>query len=235
MSATTPKTFDSGFKLGAHFECANDNDTVKNEPMFFNADLGFAYLHGGPITRAFIDALPKDWREGDVVFDSRQHMLMPGSYPAIPGYHHDDVYRRVNPLAPEFDKAGNKMAAQPDYDNLEYEAEHILGLVNARVAPTAFAVGKCTMPAVALDENIYGVWNDEVERLIEAGDLKVAEAPDRQLVHFNWEDFHTAQPAKEFGFRWFARVSRNTTRTQNITNEIRANAMVYMPFPKAGW
>ena len=37
------------------------------------------------------------------------------------------------------------------------------------------------------------------------------------------------------GWRWFGRVSRNTDRVKNITNEIRVNAQVYLEFPMEGW
>ena len=235
MPVTRPHTFNSGFELLNHFGCSADVETVKNEEMFFNCDLDFARLHGGPITHAFIDALPEDWKQGDVVFDSRVHMLMPGDSPAIPGYHHDDIYRRPNPLGQQFNEAGQPIAPQPDYDDLKYKSEHIMGLVNAHVAPTIFAKGKCTMPAVPEGDNIYRLWHDKVEELIESGEMETFEAPDRQLIGFSWQDFHTGQPANQFGWRWFGRVSRNTDRVDNITNEIRRNANVYKAYPTQGW
>lgn len=39
---------------------------IKNEPMFFNCDLNFAFDNGGPITRSFIQNLPDDWKDSDV-------------------------------------------------------------------------------------------------------------------------------------------------------------------------
>lgn len=169
--------------------------------------------------------LPKE-----LVFDSRVHLLMPGWYPAIPGYHHDDVPR------PEIHSWGNPMSAgQPDYDNPSYKSEHIMALVNADVCPTKFALGKCLMPAVAEGDLIYRKWHTEVEKLIADKTLQTFSAPDKQLIYFNWQSFHTGIKAVKNGWRWFGRVSRNTDRTKKITNEIRKQAQVYLEFPMEGW
>ncbi|ADQ53314.1 conserved hypothetical protein [Aeromonas phage 65] len=65
------KTFNSQFKNRGTFASYVTNDEIKNETMFFNSDLNFAYENGGPITRSFISQLPDDWEGSDVVFDSR--------------------------------------------------------------------------------------------------------------------------------------------------------------------
>lgn len=205
------------------------NDEIKNEEMFFNSDLIFAYERGGPITRSFIDSLPLDWRR-DVVFDSRVHMLMPGWYPAIPGYHHDDVPRPEIPVGQHFITAG-----QPDYDNPRYKSEHIFGLVNAQVCPTNFAIGTCTMPEIPEGELIYREWHKEVEKRIADGSMLLMPAADRTLIRFDWQSFHSGSKAVGNGWRWFGRVSRNTDRVKTITNEIRRNAQVYLEFPMEGW
>lgn len=132
------KSFTSNILILGDFDCSDKN--IKNEPMFFNSDFQFAYENGGEITKAFLNALPDNWKVRDLVFDSRVHMLMPGWYPAIPGWHHDDVPRAPIPTGQHFITAG-----QPDYDNPRYRSEHIMGLVNADVCPTQFIVGECPM------------------------------------------------------------------------------------------
>lgn len=224
------KQFSSEISIGKQFATFIFNEQIKDEPMFFNSDLIFAYNRGGPITRAFIDALPADWQKCDSVFDSRVHMLMPGWYPAIPGYHHDDVPRPDIPVGQHFITAG-----QPDYDSPRYHSKHIMGLVNAHVCPTHFALGDCLMPHIPDGELIYRKWHTEVERLIAAGVLDKLEAPDRTLIEFDWQTFHTGSKALGNGWRWFGRLSRNTDRTAKVTNEIRRNAQVYLEFPMEGW
>lgn len=224
------KFFDSKIQLLSTFATGVANSDIKDETMFFNCDLEFAYENGQKITRSFIDQLPEDWRYDEVVFDSRVHMLMPAWYPAIPGFHHDDVPRPDIPVGQHFITAG-----QPDYDNPRYKSEHILGLVNAEVCPTHFALGECIMPEIPDGELIYRVWHKEVEVLIESGKLNKVEVPDRTLVYFDWQTFHTGSKAVGSGWRWFGRVSRYTDRTKKITNEIRRNAQVYLEFPMEGW
>lgn len=224
------KEFYSTFETLRTFGSAIPNGEIKNEPMFFNSDLKFAYINGGRITRAFIDSLPTDWKDGEVVFDTRVHMLMPGWFPAIPGYHHDDVPRPEIPVGQHFATSG-----QPDYDNPRYRSEHIMGLVNGDICPTHFAVGECTMPEVADGELIYRRWHNEVERLIAEGSLDCELAPDRTLIRFDCDAFHTGTKAVGSGWRWFGRVSRNTDRAKTVTNEIRQQVQVYLEFPMEGW
>jgi hypothetical protein len=231
MGSTTEKKFNSQFEELGTFATMIKNEDIKNEPMFFNCDLKFAYENGGPITKSFLSSLPNDWKyPEEVVFDSRVHMLMPGWYPAIPGWHHDDVPRPEIPTGQHFITAG-----QPDYDNPRYKSEHILGLVNADVCPTHFAVGECVMPAIPEGELIYRKWHQEVEGLIKTGDLKSVPTKDRTLYYFDWQTFHTGTKTVSNGWRWFGRVSKNTDRVKKITNEIRVNAQVYLEFPMEGW
>ena len=197
--------------------------TIKNEPMFFNSSFDYAMENGGEITRAFLNALPLDWKS-DVVFDSRVHMLMKDWYPCIPGWHHDDVPRSKSPHN------------QPDYDNLEYKSEHILGLINAEVCPTLFAIGDCVMPKVNLDtEIVYQVWDEKVKTLLSMESLICVPAISNLLYKFDYQTFHCGTKALKNGWRWFGRISRNTNRVKNITNEIRANAQVYLEIPNKGW
>ena len=220
---TRKRTFNSQIAEVGKFALAVPNEVIKHEPMFFNCDLHYAYSNGKHITRSFIDALPKSWHKDDVVFDSRVHMLMPGWFPCIPGYHHDDIPRLSN------------NTGQPNYNNPEYYSEHILGVVNADICPTEFAIGKCTMPSVKNNEIIYKKWHLEVEKLITDWELIVYKAKDRTLYAFDWQTFHTGTKAVANGWRWFGRVSRNTDRTKHITNEIRVNSQVYLEFPMEGW
>lgn len=221
------KIIDSRVAEVGSFATEVSNDDIRNEPMFFNCDVDFSYKHGGPITRSFLDNLPAGW---DGVFDSRVHMLMKGWYPAIPGYHHDDVPRPDIPAGQHFITAG-----QPDYDNPTYKSNHILGLVNADVAPTHFALGKATFPEIPDGELIYRAWHLEVLDKIMSGELTPYKTPDRTLLQFNWQSWHQGVEAVGHGWRWFGRVSKDTGRLSKITNEIRVNSQVYMKFPMEGW
>ncbi len=227
---TGSKHFNSSIIELGGFGHEVSNDCLKNETMFFNSGLAFAYDNGGDATKSFIDRLPAEWQSDLVVFDSRVHMLMPGWYPAIPGWHHDDVPRPEIPTGQHFITAG-----QPNYDNPQYLSEHILGLINGDICPTQFAIGECSMPEIKDGELIYREWHKEVNRLCDESILNTILAKDRTLYQFDWQTFHQSTMATGHGWRWFGRVSRKTDRAYKITNEIRRNAQVYLEFPMEGW
>lgn len=200
-----------------------DEEQIKNEPMLFNCDLEGALRLGGPITHAFLAALPEDW-QSDVVIDSRVHMLMPGWTPCIPGWHHDDVPR-----------GGSNN--QPIYDRL-HDAEHLMGLVNGDIAATRFLVGPVVVSEAHSKALVYKEWSQEINRQIATGspNFKVMSAPSGRLIQFDCYAFHTGVPAIENGWRWFIRVSRKSQRLDKpLTNELRRQVQVYMEFPEQGW
>lgn len=228
MSALTPKLFESSVWDAGAFKSDWSQDYIKNEPQFFNASLEFAYANGKGITREFIAALPRGWESS--VLDSRVHMLMNGWYPAIPGYHHDDVPRPPIPVGQHF-----LTAPQPDYENPRYKAEHIMGLVSGDICPTAFALGECLMPAIPEDGLIYRRWHMEIVQMLAAGKLEHWSAPSGRLIGFDWQTFHTGVKASGSGWRWFCRITRNSDRCATITNEQRTQTQVYLEFPMEGW
>lgn len=105
----------------------------------------------------------------------------------------------------------------------------------ADVCPTIFAIGPIGVPAVNKNEIVYEKWHEEIEEHIRCENIGVIKAEDRKLYYFDWQTFHTGTKAVKNGWRWFGRVSRNTDRVNNITNEIRVNAQVYLEFPNKGW
>lgn len=228
-------TIDSKIHLGAKLP-AFDDKTIKDEPMMFSTQPSFAYEHGGPITKAFLEAaLGKPYAYGSwdnfysgydagFCFDSRVHMLMEGWWPCIPGFHHDDVPR-------------SRSDKQPNYENPEYKAKCILALINADVCPTEFALGKIDMPDVPLGELVYKTWHPIVEQAIKDGKLESFLVPDRQLVHFDYHSFHQGTQARKFGWRWFGRLTSSAGYNSGRPhyNEIRRQVNVYMQNPMEGW
>lgn len=213
--------FISSFQERGNFISDFSQETIKNEPMFFNCNLDFAYSNGGMITKSFIDGLPLDWKNGNPVLDSRVHMLMEGWYPCIPGYHHDDVPRST-------------INGQPNYDNPEYQSQHLMGLVNGDICPTLFAIGTLSLPKVENDI-VYKVWHPMVEQQIIDGDVIVKQAKSGTYIEFDCYSMHSGQKAVANGWRWFVRLSRNTYRQNNMTNEIRRQVQVYLEYPMQGW
>lgn len=194
---------------------------VKSEPMFFSASCEYAHEHGGPITKAFIEALAPEYRNG--IFDSRTHMLMAGWYPCIPGWHVDDVPR-------------TRPDGQPDHANPMYKARHAMAWVGAEPrCPTEFITGDVVLrdAPIGVKRSIYGIWNDEIDAMIERNMYAVHRSEGSRIIYFDWQTFHRGSQAQGGGWRWFGRVSIDTTRV--VTNEFRSQVQVYMPCHTAGW
>jgi hypothetical protein len=213
--------FESSVKIRDLFDDSQfSQDDIKNEPMFFNCDIEFAYRNGGQITRDFIHHLPADWITCNPVIDSRVHMLMKDWYPCIPGWHHDDVPRSTP-------------TGQPNYCTPEYRAEHLMGLVNGDICPTLFIKDTVIVTDPDINKTVYEEWDKEIRSKLLP--YKTYEADSGMYLQFDGDTFHTGQAAKQTGWRWFMRLSRNTDRQKHITNEIRRQVQVYLANPVAGW
>ncbi len=226
-------TIHSNISLGHARMSEWSEDDIKNEPMLFNCDVDAAKRLGGPITYEFIKQLVRNspildiWR---MVIDTRVHMLMPGWYPCIPGYHHDDVPRlhpNGQPWYPEFT---NDWEA-PGH----YHAKHAMTIVGGTGSYTQFALGAAEFKPVPPNVTVYKQWHNEVVVHLALGNLSDYTVRPRDIVFFDARSWHQGVPATEFGWRYFARASWNTERTRHCTNEVRRQVQVYLEHPMEGW
>lgn len=211
--------FDSQIQVGAALP-EYTTEQIKNEPMLFSCDFNTAHKLGGPLTRDFLFSLPSNFVQAkDLIVDSRVHMLMPGWWPAIPGFHHDDVPR-------------DRCDGQPDYFTPAYKAEHCMALVGD-CCPTEFAIGEANFPDVPIGGKYYKVWHPLVVEKIKNGELRSMDAPLNKLIFFDWKTWHQGTAARKNGWRWFIRATKNTGRKP--TNELRRQVQVYLEIPMEGW
>jgi hypothetical protein len=211
--------FESRATLGRHLPSFSETE-IKNEPMLFSCDFEAAAKLGGPLTNSFLANLAMSWDVNGVVIDSRVHMLMPGWFPCIPGWHHDDVPR-------------TRSDGQPNYEAPEYMSEHCMALAGGDICPTQFALGAHELPDVPLGGVFYRNWHPIVEGQIGRGEMRLWNAPSNRLIFFDWESMHQGTQANADGWRWFIRASRNTARKPS--NELRRQVQVYMPAVMDGW
>lgn len=220
---------ESSFIMHADSRRSTTGSDAKAEPMFFNYNaeaLLADRLPPRPLTQHFLgwldDVLGWDLRE--TVVDSRTHMLMPGWYPCIPGWHHDDVPR-------------TRSDGQPNYEDGSPLVEHAMMICGDRVAPTEFLVGQPTIviPPVGSRRPVYASCHDQIEDQIAGGRLQRHSAEFDRVITFNSRTWHRGVAAQGTGWRWFIRASRNTPRVLSCTNEIRSQVQVYMSAENAGW
>lgn len=192
---------------------------IENETMLFSAGLDFAQENGGELTRKVIDILKKDLPKLDDnhwwIIDTRSHMLMPGMYPAIGGWHCDAVYRG------EYD-------SQPDLSKID-ESPHFVVTLSSRedgVSNTEFISSELT-----LDIDTERVWADLSQQINEGNLGDRALIPDGVLCKFTSKTIHRPTAAKKRGWRWFFRCSCNYAPPHN---KIRHQVQVYTEI-NAGW
>jgi hypothetical protein len=220
MGDTQRFQFNSKISLGKTVSQFTEEE-VKNEPMLFSCDFESALDLGGPITREFIRHLSDEFFfADDLIIDSRVHMLMPGFWPAIEGFHLDDIPR-------------TRPDGQPEHFTPTYKAKHCMMLVNGDICPTRFAVGKSSVPDVKEGQIYYKEWHPLIKKQLEEGVLKEYLAPSNQLVYFDWQTWHEATEAIKGGWRFFIRATINTYRKPS--NELRKQVQVYKKMPYEGW
>lgn len=193
------------------------NEQVMREPMFFSSNAKHVLETGGPVSQNFIESLPFDWqsRLDEVIIDTRWHVLRLGMFPAIPGWHHDDVPR-----------AGRN--GQPNYLNPEYHSKHIAAIIGD-ASRTRFIHGRITVPEVREEDIVYEKWNAAIERLLYTNRATVRSIDTRDLNFFTADDFHEGTQATHNGVRFFARASIDTKR--QFFNEHRVQVQTYIAKP----
>lgn len=213
------RLFASKMAVGSGLPTFAESD-IKAEPMMFSASFHYAQEFGGPLTASFLRALPSQWTgDPSFILDSRTHMLMPGWFPCIPGWHLDDVPR-------------TRPDGQPDHISPIYQSEHVMALWGT-ASVTTFMEGHIELTEPPAGDSIYGAWHHVIEEAVRQGHVVETPVPDRRLVFFDWQSFHRGNPATKNGWRFFIRASCNTQRKH--FNEIRSQVQVYLPAVNAGW
>lgn len=198
---------------------------IESEPMLFSASPEFAAQNGGVITQRVMKNIMSEVRQlaetADpkykyLVIDTRSHMLMPGMYPAIPGWHCDCVPRST-------------YTAQPDLDKSSCDQLNFCVLIGSEpdIAPTDFLVSPISLyydPA-----RVWSSISDGLELIKDT--LNISPALQGSVLMFNGQTLHRATPAISRGWRFFFRCS---TMQHPPQNKIRHQVQVYTT-GSAGW
>lgn len=155
-------------------------------------------------------------------------MLMPGFYPAIPGWHTDGVPRgkELNPTV----KGVPNIQAQEEMDTTRF---HLL--VTGEGCLTNFIDEKVTLKVPDKpNTNLYKMISDQVKE--REDELKVIEAPSCTAVEFDWWELHTGVKAKKHEWRYLIRVTETDhfAPQTDLRKIIRTQQQVYAP-ESYGW
>lgn len=188
--------------------------TIINEPMFFQASPEYAYHYGGTMTKEFIDEC--DIRFSDeYVVDSRVHMLKPGWYPCIPGWHLDGIRR------PD---------GQPDFVNIPKNDNHLLSVIGP-TSMTEFLNRRVKLHRPD-PENVYQSFTRQINLQISSNVAEPVSYPSGSIIEFGPTDFHRGVAADEHGWRFFIRASKDGSVP---LNNQRTQVQVYLDEKDKGW
>jgi len=170
-------------------------------------------VDGGPVHRAFVEALPAEWRaDADVEIFSRLLYLKEGWYPLGPHYH--------------FDWGGQNAVDGKPVETLMVllgggsQTEFILGALEH---PDPELEGQLTLPLVASPSrssgSSYGTrrsWEEQVETGLRAGTLRQWYLEPQKLVLFDNRTLHRACPASTAGWRVLIRALRGLAKREVV-------------------
>lgn len=188
----------SDIEVVAPMPAFTDEDILA-EPTMGGATFSHARDHGGPIAQAWLERLPREWRDDQLAVGIRRHELSPGWSPGDGRWHLD-----INLSTPRRSD-GRADLLQP------LHALHSVVACVGRGAPTAYIRGSLRLPnpPVGTPEGESGqVWHHLVEEQVAAGRVEVGRAPRNHLFSLRWGSLHASAPSLEPGWRCFIAAMR---------------------------
>lgn len=222
--------FNSGeVQFGNKIEKPSQDD-IKNTQGLWNASFDDAFRFGGDVTRAVLQAMNLRGDKKHIVVDVKTHMLMPGMIPAIPGWHTDGVPRGGKTLSPA--SGAPHIHMQIGADSPRY---HLL--VVGGDCPTKFIASRNINLDTDNLPNLYAGISSQVCEMDNKGLLDTYDAPDGQVVEWDWWELHTAQQARAPGWRYLIRVTETDylEPQKDLRLVLRNQQQVYLPTEKFGW
>lgn len=212
---------------------------VRATQSLWQAPLEVAAKYGGPLTRAAISAASIRGDRKHVMVDTKVHMLMPGFYPAIPGWHTDGAPRGDGldgrkSGAPKLH--AQEFAAPPRIDLQEGQPENRYHtLVTGSHCLTEFMAGEVDIDIPEMPTNeLYGILNSTIE----ASNIGLrVRIPSCTMFEFDWWDLHRAMPSTGHEWRFFCRITETDywPPASDLDAILRTQQQVYMVGASYGW
>ncbi len=203
-------------------------ELIRNTIGLFRASMEDAIKFGGELTRECLQKIKLKNNRKYVLVDVKTHMLMPGFFPAIPGWHVDGT--------PRLSKS------QPDIRLQETNPDTIYHfLVTGEGCLTEFINEKLLLEVP--DEPTPRLFNEidaQVNKLItDAPDgypLDILVSPSCQVLTWDWWTIHRGIAAKKHEWRYLIRVCESDTLEPktNLRDVLRIQQQIYAPL-NFGW
>lgn len=204
------RTLHSGFRVLTPLGPFSQ-EMIRDEPVFSAAPIERARAEGGPIHRAFIDALPTEAKTGTLLGSTRL-WLRAGWLPGARGLHVD-----------QHETASDN---QTDYRRPRFPGQPFYSLC-AGVSRTRFVFGEVRLPDYGPGERRSLLLRQLVADLEARGEVTSEQVPDSTLVSFDNDSIHETAPAEADGWRILIRVfPMRPVRFDHDAAELRALRVV---------
>ncbi|WP_100474149.1 hypothetical protein [Mycobacteroides abscessus] len=213
-----------------------DTALIEATPNLRRASLSNAALFGGPLLRQLLQSAPIVGGHKHIFVDTKVSMLMPGWWPAIPGWHTDGVPRVVPGLMPgvtlhEATAVGKpslpeQLARHTDGYLPRYHTIHV-----GNDCPTVFIDGLLHLP-IEHDEDEQ-MYSEMTRRIDGCTTLRKLVAQEAVWHSWDWWNIHQASQATERGWRLLIRITESDQPPAD-SDFIRPQNQVYVP-KEFGW
>ncbi|WP_131832876.1 MULTISPECIES: hypothetical protein [Mycobacteroides] len=205
---------------------------IEGTPNLRRASLSNAVLFGGPFLRQLLQSAPIVGDHKHITVDTKVSMLMPGWWPAIPGWHTDGVprYSVTDKTVTPANWGMPSLPLQNDR-SLEgyYPRYHTLHVGND--CPTVFIDGLMHLP-IEHDEDEQ-MYSEMTRRIDGCTTLRKLIAQEAVWYSWDWWNIHQASQATERGWRLLIRITESDMAPVD-SDFIRPQNQVYVP-KEFGW
>ncbi|CCI88662.1 phage protein [Yersinia phage phiR1-RT] len=202
---------------------------IKDTPGLWNAPLEIAINFGGKITQEALSSMNLTYEYKHIIVDVKTHLLQPGMFPAIPGWHTDGVPRggSMSPAKGSPDINMQENARAPKYHLM------VLGID----CPTIFIKNR-NVEVELLDTNLSSLYKSLTQKV--KADINLYDTYEIEpgfIYEWDWWELHTAQAARQSGWRYLIRVTETDYfEPQTDLNQIfRRQQQVFLPSTEFGW
>ena len=170
-------------------------EVISHEINMWGATGDWVREHGGPIARAFVNALPESWQGEKYWVRCKLNWLKAGWKPGSGGHFHSDIAGR----------RPDGQFAHGEHDGLP--GKHTIAAVVGDCSRTRFALGEINLPDHPLGQPQNLLYHEAILSGLERGTLREAFIEEGALCLFGKGDFHDTTPASHEGWRYFMRAT----------------------------
>lgn len=231
MNFNRDELFNTGELKSGQYVHGFTQDDIKDAPGLWNAPLDIAMQFGGRITQAALASMNLKFDYEHIIVDVKTHLLQPGMFPAIPGWHTDGVPRGkdMSPAKGLPDISRQKVGRSPRYHLMVLGAD----------CPTVFMKDRNVSLKVPVKPtaDLYKNISEQCALLRSEDKIETFEIIPGIIYEWDWWELHTAQASRSAGWRYLIRVTETDyLEPQKDLNQIfRKQQQVFLTSDKFGW